>query len=100
MEKKFEVPEYCKSFKVIPLGNGDFEIIYEIEQKRRVVDGSYYYYISSSLEIEHEEDFRDYNDDDKFERGNYFITKELAEEALVYIKNALDEFWKNKSSSN
>lgn len=99
MEKKFNVPEHCKSFKVIPLDNGDFEVIYEIEQRRRAIDGSYYY-LSSSLEIEHEEDFKDYNDDDRFETGNYFPTEELAKEALVYIKNAFDEFWKTKSSSD
>lgn len=99
MEKKFEVPEHCKSFKVISLEDGNFEVIYEIDQRRRTVNQDYYY-LSSSLEIECDNDDEHYSDDNRFESGNYFVTKELAEEALTYIKNSFDEFWKTKSSSN
>lgn len=98
MEKKFEVPEHCKSFTVITLENGDFEVVYEIEHRRRVL-GSYYF-INSECEIDIECDSEDLVDDDRFELGNYFITEELAKEALVYIKNAFNEFWKTKNSSD
>lgn len=99
MEKKFKVPEHCKSFKVISLEDGDFEIIYEINQRIRTV-GKNYYYLTDSLEIECDNDDEHYMDDARSESGNYFITKELAEEALLYIKNSFDEFWKTKNSSD
>lgn len=102
MEKSFELPENCKGFTIKSLENGDFEIVYIIDKKVRVSTGYGYFFISSEGEIERDnEDLMD-ADNDRFNLGNYFINKELAEKALSYIKTVFDKFWENenKSSSN
>lgn len=102
MEKKFEIPKNCKGFKIKSLENGDFEVIYEIDQKVRVNEGNVYFSIYYGGEILSDtEDLLD-EDDGRFNFGNYFTTREQAQRALPYIKEAFDKFWKdeNKSSSN
>ena len=35
-------------------------------------------------------------DDIRHKVGNYFSTKEQAEDALLYVENALNDFWKEE----
>ena len=102
MEKRFKLPENCKGFTIKSLENGDFEVVYEIDQKVRVSSGDKYYLIYDTGKVESDNEDLMNEDDNRFNFGNYFTTKEQAERALPYIKTAFDKFWKdeNKNSSN
>lgn len=102
MEKKFKLPKNCKGFTVKSLENGDFEVIYEIDQKVRASSGDKYYIINDLGEVVNDYEDLVLEDVDRFNFGNYFTTEEQAKKALFYIKAAFDKFWEdeNKSSSN
>ena len=87
----------------------DFEIVYinrylkeynlvidydkkEIVKKRwRVYCGSGYYYINSVNKIETENEYGDDVDDDRYEIGNYFRTKEQAEKVAKEIREVFEK---------
>lgn len=100
MEKKFEVPENCKGFTIKSLEDGGFEVVYIIDKRVRVSDGDEYFFINTEGEIKSDSEDSMVTDRYRFNFGNYFINEELANEALIYIKNAFNEFWKTKSSSD
>lgn len=63
---------------------------YGVEKRWRAEKGDKYYFISgSSFYIEDDYDMRDNIDDERYEIGNYFKTKELAEKKVKEIKELL-----------
>lgn len=61
---------------------------------KRVLRGdSYYYFHQNSLRICVDYDFRNAIDDARYEIGNYFHTKEEAEEMVEKIRKVLNGAW-------
>ena len=58
--------------------------------------GDRYFYIDQIENIVTTMDVGYYIDDEYYEIGNYFRTKEQAERAKTYIQKALDDFWKEE----
>ena len=101
---KFEIPNNAKAFTVKQLESGDFEIVYEIEQKKRAEIDDEYFFISGNFDIEEDTENDHHADDTRFEAGNYFLIKKDAEEAAELLKETLKNFWikrnETQNSSN
>jgi len=65
---------------------------YRLKRRRaRAEKEDEYYFINTELDIVKDKEIYFYTDDSKYECGNYFLTKELAEKALVKINQAIEE---------
>lgn len=69
---------------------------YRIKKKPwRAKEGETYYYINTGLIVTWRVDNYEITDEDCFNAGNYFRTKELAEKARELIKECLTKFHEN-----
>jgi len=75
MKQEFEIPEGCKKFTIEQIGN---KIIttFEPEGRKRAEEGMKYWYMDAYLKVAYTYDiYSDWNDQ-HFNSGNYYLTKD------------------------